>query len=174
MFAEKIDEIQMMYRSMESFESDNNNREVKMKISTKGRYAIKLMLDLATYYNGEPVKIKDIARRQHISDKYLEQIVAILNKASLVKSVRGARGGYMLYASPENYTVRQILETVEGSLTPADCVGDNAAYCENRSMCVSVLIWEKLDQAIQDVLEGITLDDLVDWQNNLMVDQYVI
>lgn len=130
-----------------------------MKISTKGRYAIKLMLDLATYYNGEPVKIKDIARRQHISDKYLEQIVAILNKASLVKSVRGARGGYMLYASPENYTVRQILETVEGSLVPADCVGDNAAYCENRSMCVSVLIWEKLDQAIQDVLEGITLAD---------------
>ena len=123
------------------------------------------MLDLATYYNGEPVKIKDIARRQHISDKYLEQIVAILNKASLVKSIRGARGGY---------TVRQILETVEGSLTPADCVGANAAYCENRSMCVSVLIWEKLDQAIQDVLEGITLADLVDWQNNLMVDQYVI
>ena len=114
MFAEKVDEIQMMYRSMESFESDNNDREVKMKISTKGRYAIKLMLDLATYYNGEPVKIKDIARRQHISDKYLEQIVAILNKASLVKSVRGARGGYMLYASPENYTVRLILETVEG------------------------------------------------------------
>lgn len=163
-----------MHRSMESFESDNNDREVKMKISTKGRYAIKLMLDLATYYNGEPVKIKDIARRQHISDKYLEQIVAILNKASLVKSVRGARGGYMLYASPENYTVRQILETVEGSLAPADCVGANAAYCENRSMCVSVLIWEKLDQAIQDVLEGITLADLVDWQNNLMVDQYVI
>ena len=140
MFAEKVDEIQMMYRCMESFESDNNDREVKMKISTKGRYAIKLMLDLATYYNGEPVKIKDIARRQHISDKYLEQI----------------------------------LETVEGSLAPADCVGDNAAYCENRSMCVSVLIWEKLDQAIQDVLEGITLADLVDWQNNLMVDQYVI
>ena len=140
-----------------------------MKISTKGRYAIKLMLDLATYYNGEPVKIKNIARRQHISDKYLEQIVAILNKASLVKSIRGARGGYMLYASPENYTVRQILETVEGSLAPADCVGANAAYCENRSMCVSVLIWEKLDQAIQDVLEGITLADLVDWQNNLMV-----
>ena len=135
MFAEKVDEIQMMYRCMESFESDNNDREVKMKISTKGRYAIKLMLDLATYYNGEPVKIKDIARRQHISDKYLEQIVAILNKASLVKSIRGARGGYMLYASPENYTVRQILETVEGSLAPADCVGDNAAYCENRSMC---------------------------------------
>lgn len=81
----KVDEIQMMYRCMESFESDNNDREVKMKISTKGRYAIKLMLDLATYYNGEPVKIKDIARRQHISDKYLEQIVAILNKASLVK-----------------------------------------------------------------------------------------
>lgn len=75
MFAEKVDEIQMMYRSMESFESDNNDREVKMKISTKGRYAIKLMLDLATYYNGEPVKIKDIARRQHISDKYLEQIM---------------------------------------------------------------------------------------------------
>ena len=135
---------------------------------------MRLMLDLALNNTGAPISLKDVARRQEISDKYLEQIVAILNKASLVKSVRGARGGYMLYASPENYTVRQILETVEGSLVPADCVGDNAAYCENRSMCVSVLIWEKLDQAIQDVLEGITLADLVDWQNNLMVDQYVI
>ena len=145
-----------------------------MKFSTKSRYALRLMAELARYAPGSTVSLKEISERQQLSLKYLEQIVAILNKASLVKSIRGARGGYMLYASPENYTVRQILETVEGSLAPADCVGANAAYCENRSMCVSVLIWEKLDQAIQDVLEGITLADLVDWQNNLMVDQYVI
>ena len=147
---------------------------MKMKISTKGRYAIKFMIDLATYDNGEPVRIKDVAKRQNISEKYLEQIVSVLNKASLVKSIRGSHGGYMLYDIPEKYTVGQILETVEGSMSPTECVGKNGFVCQNRGTCVTVRIWEKLDNAISGVLDGITLADLVDWQNELLVDQYVI
>lgn len=145
-----------------------------MKISTKGRNALKLMLDLAVYYNGEAVKLKDIARRQHISEKYLEQIIAVLHKASLVKSIRGARGGYMLSDLPQNYTVGQILKTVEGSMSPVDCVGENGMLCDRRATCVNVRIWEKLDRAIDDVLEGIKLADMVEWQNELLADQYVI
>ena len=128
-----------------------------MKISTKGRYAIKLMLDLALYSKGQPVKIKEIAKRQGISEKYLEQIVATLNKAALV-----------------NYTVGRILRTMEGNLSPTDCVGANGWPCENKATCVSLIIWQKLDEAINGVLEGMTLEDLVEWQQNLWTDQYVI
>ena len=136
-----------------------------MKISTKGRYAIKLMLDLALYSKGQPVKIKEIAKRQGISEKYLEQIVATLNKAALVKSIRGSHGGY---------TVGRILRTMEGNLSPTDCVGANGWPCENKATCVSLIIWQKLDEAINGVLEGMTLEDLVEWQQNLWTDQYVI
>lgn len=145
-----------------------------MRISTKGQNAIKLMLDLATYNHGEPVKVKDIAKRQNISEKYLEQIVAALNKAALVKSVRGAHGGYGLNYPPAQYTVGQILKTVEGNMSPTDCVGENGAPCENKSTCVSFRLWEKLDAAINEVLEGITLADMLEWQNELLTDQYVI
>lgn len=145
-----------------------------MKISTRGQNAIKLMLDLATYNYGEPVKVKDIARRQNISEKYLEQIVSVLQKAGLVKSVRGAHGGYILRFLPEEYTVGQILKTVEGSMAPTDCVGENGTPCENKSTCASYRLWEKLDRAMNDVLEGITLADMLEWQNELMTDQYVI
>lgn len=150
------------------------NKEAGMKISTKGRYAIKLMLDLATYYSGTPVKLKDVANRQGISEKYLEQIVSSLSKASLVKSVRGAHGGYLLNASPKNYTVRQILKVVEGNISPVDCVGENGIPCHKRGTCVSVRIWEKLNDAINNVLEDITLADLMNWQDEILTDQYVI
>lgn len=145
-----------------------------MRISTKGQNAIKLMLDLATYSAGGPVKLKDIAKRQNISEKYLEQIIALLHKDRLVKSVRGARGGYMLYDQPEHYTVGQILRAAEGSLAPTDCVSESGNLCENMSTCVSFRLWKKLDDAISDVLESITLADMVDWQNELIADQYVI
>lgn len=145
-----------------------------MKISTRGKNAIKLMLDLATYNHGEPVRLKDIAQRQDISEKYLEQIVAVLHKALLVKSIRGAHGGYILNYQPEEYTVGQILKAVEGDMAPTDCVGTNGAPCENKSTCVSFRLWEKLDTAMNDVLEGITLADMLEWQNELLIDQYVI
>ena len=145
-----------------------------MKISTRGQNAIKFMLDLATYDTGEPVKLKDIAKRQEISDKYLEHIVALLNKAALVKSIRGIHGGYVLSYPPEKYTVGQILKTVEGDMAPTDCVGANGTPCQNKGTCVSFRLWEKLDNAINDVLEGITLADMLEWQNELQTDQYVI
>ncbi|MCM1507698.1 MAG: Rrf2 family transcriptional regulator [Ruminococcus flavefaciens] len=145
-----------------------------MKISTRGQNAVKLMLDLATYNNGEPVKLKDIARRQDISEKYLEQIVSVLQKASLVKSFKGSHGGYMLQYPPEKYTVGYILKTVEGDMSPVSCVGENSADCEKSGICVCNRLWQKLSTAINDVLEGITLADMLEWQNELWTDQYVI
>ena len=145
-----------------------------MRISTRGKNAIKLMLDLATYNHGEPIRLKDIAKRQNISEKYLEQIVAVLHKAALVKSSRDAHGGYVLNQMPEKYTVGQILKAVEGDMSPTDCVGENGTLCENKATCVSYRLWEKLDKAINDVLEGITLADMLEWQDELLVDQYVI
>lgn len=132
------------------------------------------MVDLATYNHGEPVSVKDIAKRQNISEKYLEQIMGILNKASLVKSSRGAHGGYVLNYPPEKYTVGRILRAVEGDLSPTDCVGENAIECENKSTCVSYLLWQKMDAALNEVLDGITLKDMLEWQNELATDQYVI
>lgn len=145
-----------------------------MRISTRGKNAIKFMLDLAAYNNGEPVKLKDIAKRQNISEKYLEQTVAVLQKAALVKSFKGSQGGYVLKYPPKEYTVGRILKTVEGDMSPTDCVGENGVACENRGYCVSYRLWQKLDTAINDVLEGITLADMLEWQNELLTDQYVI
>ena len=145
-----------------------------MKISTKGKNAIKLMLDLVAYNNGEPVSVKDIAKRQDISEKYLEQIISMLNKASLVKSVRGAHGGYVLSYPPEKYTVGKILRAVEGDMAPTDCVGENGIDCENKSTCASHRLWEKLDAAVNEVLDGFTLADMVEWQNELQGDSYII
>lgn len=145
-----------------------------MRISTRGKNAIKLMLDLAEHDQTEPIKLKDIAKRQNISEKYLEQIIAELHKAELVKSTRGAHGGYLLRFPPEQYTVGQILRTVEGNLSSTDCSDKNGFPCENRAACASFLLWEKLDTAMNSVLEGITLADMLEWQNGLVIDQYVI
>ena len=101
-----------------------------MKISTKGRYAVRLMLDLAMHNTGEAVSIKDISKRQGVSDKYLEQIISVLNKAGYVRSIRGAQGGYMLKKDPKDYTVGMILRLTEGSLAPVSCVDDDDMVCE--------------------------------------------
>ncbi|MDE6762037.1 MAG: Rrf2 family transcriptional regulator [Lachnospiraceae bacterium] len=145
-----------------------------MKVSTKGKNALKFMLDLATYSRGQPVRLKDIARRQHISEKYLEQIVSGIQKADLVRSLRGKNGGYTLRFPPEEYTVGQILKAVEGNMAPTDCVGENGIPCKNKGTCVNYRVWEKLDAAISGVLEEITLKDMLEWQYGLLVDQYII
>lgn len=144
-----------------------------MSISSKGKYALKLLLDLAVYGVEKPVTIKDIAKRQNISEKYLEQIVTTLRVAGYVKSMRGSNGGYMLAMKPEDYTVAMILKVTEGRISPMSCVGVNAKSCENRTSCVTVRIWEKLDTAINNVLEGVTLLEMKEWQNEL-IDDYVI
>lgn len=145
-----------------------------MRVSAKGRYAIRFMIDLAINGNGNPVAIKDIAKRQNISVKYLEQIAAMLNKAYYIKSIRGFKGGYILYHEPENYTVADILKITEGSLAPIDCVGEGSFECDKRGVCVSVRVWERLYNAVNDTLSDITLQDLVDWSNEIDASQYVI
>ena len=136
-----------------------------MKISTKGRYALRLMIDLAMNDEGNPIRIKDVAMRQNISDKYLEQIISVLNKAGYVKSVRGPQGGYTLKKKPEDYTVGMILRLTEGSLAPVTCVEDEDMPCERQDNCVTVIVWKKINEAINNVVDNITLQDLVDWQN---------
>lgn len=144
-----------------------------MKISTKGRYALRLMLDLALNNNGVPVRIKDIAARQDISDKYLEQIISGLNKAGYVKSIRGPQGGYQLAKDPARYTVGMILRLTEGSLAPVACLEDEVNDCSRQECCATLELWKRLDTAIKGVVDQVTLADLVEWQNSL-ADHYII
>lgn len=135
-----------------------------MKISTKGRYALRLMLDLALNNTGEYISIKSIASRQEISEKYLEQIISLLNKAGYVKSIRGAGGGYRLSKDPKEYTVGMILKLTEGSLMPVDCLDPDIDDCNRATSCITREVWQKLYDAILGVVDNITLQDLVDKQ----------
>lgn len=131
-----------------------------MKISTKGRYAVRVMFDLALNNNGEYIKVKDIAARQGISEKYLEQIIAILNKAGYVNSVRGAQGGYRIARAPEEYTIGMILRLTEGSMAPVACL-DEGAECEQCDTCETLEVWKELYDAINGVIDHVTVADLV-------------
>lgn len=134
-----------------------------MKVSTKGRYALRLMLDLAMNDSGSPIRLRDAAHRQNISEKYLEQIISILNKAGYVRSIRGPQGGYVLTKRPEEYTVGMILRQTEGSLAPVECA-EHAGVCEQEDGCATRMLWEKLAEAINGVVDHVTLADLVNWQ----------
>ena len=131
-----------------------------MKISTKGRYALRLMLDLALYSDGSAVPLRDVAARQEISDKYLEQIVTQLSRAGLVRSVRGAGGGYLLTRKPEEYSVGEILRVLEGSLAPVSCA-DGTGCCDRADRCVTVEVWREIQAAVDGVVDRLTLADLV-------------
>lgn len=137
-----------------------------MRISTKGRYALRLMLDLALNDHGQPVRIKDISERQGISNKYLEQIISTLTKAGFVKSLRGPQGGYRLAKNPGQYTVGMILRLMEGSLSPVACLDDEENMCTRESECTTILLWKKLDDAVKGVVDTVTLGDLVEWHQN--------
>lgn len=132
-----------------------------MKISTKGRYALRLMVDLALEGGGGPVALRDVAKRQGISEKYLEQLVAPLTRAGLLKSVRGAAGGYLLTKAPEAYTAGEILRAQEGSLAPVDCA-DGSRACPRRDRCPTAPLWRRIAQAVDDVVDGTTLQDLAE------------
>lgn len=142
-----------------------------MKISTKGRYALRLMIDLAMNNDGEPIPLKDVAQRQGISDKYLEQIISVLNKAGYVKSVRGPQGGYILKKKPEDYTAGMILRLTEGSLAPVACVEEDETDCERQNGCVTYMLWKKINDAVNGVVDTVTLKDLIDWQKNGNADE---
>lgn len=132
-----------------------------MKISTKGRYAVLVMLDLALNNTGECIKVKDIAVRQNISEKYLEQIIAMLNKAGYVNSVRGAQGGYRIAKEPKDYTVGMILRLTEGSMAPVACL-DEGNQCEQCDTCETLEVWKDLYDAINNVIDNVTIADLVE------------
>ncbi len=137
-----------------------------MKLSTKGRYGLKAMLDLALYSRQGHIALKNIAERQDISEHYLEQLIATLRKAGLVKSIRGAQGGYTLGASPKDITVGDILRALEGSLAPVDCVlEEDPVLCDKGKCCVIRGVWEKVRDSINDVVDNITLENLVDDYN---------
>ena len=132
-----------------------------MKISTKGRYALRLMVDMAMHNNGENISLKEISARQDISVKYLEQIIAMLNRAGFVKSERGSNGGYRLTRKPEEYTVGMILRMTEGSLSLVSCVDSDGAGCDRFESCTTFSVWKKISDAINGVVDNITVADLV-------------
>ncbi len=131
-----------------------------MKISTKGRYALRMMIEFGLN-QGKCTKISQVAVRQGISDKYLEQIVTPLLKAGYVRSVRGAQGGYMLTKAPEDYTVGMILRQTEGSLSPVPCLDDEANQCERAGYCAALTVWKLLKKAIDQTVDSVTLADLI-------------
>ncbi|MCR4750885.1 MAG: Rrf2 family transcriptional regulator [Eubacterium sp.] len=134
-----------------------------MKISTKGRYAVRMMLDIAQHDAGEPVRIKDIAARQQISLKYLEQIVSSLVRAGDLQSIRGPQGGYHLTRPPEEYTIGNILRVTEGSLACVECLSTEQNLCSRAENCVTLRLWKELDEAVSSVVDRYTLEDLMQW-----------
>lgn len=133
-----------------------------MKISTKGRYAVRLMLDIAMNSKGENVSLKDVSKRQDISLKYLEQIVNMLCKAGLLRSQRGAQGGYRMTRQPDEYTVGDILRVTEGEMAPVSCLEGEENYCPKSESCPTLKMWTGLYRAITDYLDGTTIADLME------------
>ena len=131
-----------------------------MKISTKGRYALRMLLDLAEHQQNGFISLNEVAKRQDISKKYLEQIIPIFNNTDVLRTSRGPQGGYMLAKSPDKYTVGEILRVTEGDLAPVACLEHGAAPCEYAGECKTLPVWDKLNLMINGYLDGITLAEL--------------
>lgn len=145
-----------------------------MKISTKGRYALRMLLDLAEHQNGSFVALKDIAERQNISKKYLEQIVPVFNKSDILRTNRGFQGGYQLARTPDKYTVGEILRLTEGSLSPVACLDHNPIECERSGECATLPMWQGLYRVINEYLDSITLQELLNQQKEKYTNDYII
>lgn len=143
-----------------------------MLISTKGRYALRVMIDLAEHQTEGYIPLKEVAQRQGISEKYLESIIKLLVKANLLSGLRGKGGGYKLTKSPDLYTVGSILRLTEDSLAPVACLEPGAAGCDKMAECRTISMWKGLDKVINDYLNGITIADLAEF--NSSGDHYVI
>ncbi|GAB6149762.1 RrF2 family transcriptional regulator [Clostridium novyi] len=129
-----------------------------MKLSTKGRYGVRAMVDLAINYGESPMSIKSIAKRQNISELYLEQLFSPLRKAKLIKSIRGAQGGYVLNKHPKDISVSDIINVLEGPIEISSCV--DTGECDNMNVCPTRLLWKKIKKSIDEVTESITLQDM--------------
>jgi Rrf2 family cysteine metabolism transcriptional repressor len=134
-----------------------------MKLSTRGQYGTRALLDIALHYDGNPILLKDIAKRQAISAQYLEHLVSPLIKAGIVRSTRGARGGVTLAKSPEEIRLSQVIQILEGSTAPVECV-DDPKVCPRSDFCVTRDVWKEMKRAMIQVLESTTLQDLVERQ----------
>jgi len=145
-----------------------------VKISTKGRYALQMLLDLAERWGGGFISLKEIANRQNISKLYLEQIVSLLNTSNILRANRGKRGGYMLAKEPSKCTVGEILQLTEGSLAPVSCLDDEQNQCSKAEHCKTLAMWEGLEKAINDYLNSVTLKDMLERYQELSADHYVI
>lgn len=133
-----------------------------MKLSTKGRYGLRALIDLARYSEVEPVSINSIAERQGISERYLEQLMAMLKKAGLVKSIRGAGGGYVLAKEQKDISVGDVLRALEGNLNPVECSGFVEEGCEAAGGCVTKYVWQKINDSINQTVDEIKLNQLVE------------
>lgn len=132
-----------------------------MMISTKGRYALRVMIDLAEHCNGEYIPMKDVVKRQQVSQKYVERIMTMLSKANFVEAVHGKGGGYRLNRSPDEYIVGDILRLTEGSLAPVACLDCDAEECERADQCRTLPMWKELNNRITDFFDSITIADLM-------------
>ncbi len=145
-----------------------------MKISTKGRYALRMLLDLAEHQEDGYVALKDIAERQGISKKYLEQIIPLFNKSDILRTTRGFQGGYRLAKAPDACTVGEILRLTEGSLSPVACLEHTPIECERCNDCATLPVWQGLYRVVNEYLDGITLQDILNQQKERSSDAYVI
>lgn len=138
-----------------------------MKLSTRGRYGLKAMFQLALHNGEGPISLNQIADTQNLSVSYLEQLFAVLRKDGLINSVRGAQGGYMLSRDPKDITVGNILRSLEGNLAPSDCVMDDEIGCGKEDGCVTKMVWVKIKDSIDEVVDSISLQDMINDENKL-------
>ena len=136
-----------------------------MRITTKSKYGMRMIVEIAAQPEGKAASLKAVARKINASEKYLEQIIAVLNKAGYVKSVRGAQGGYRIAKDPADFTVGMILRLTEGSLAPVACLEEGADICERCDTCETLEVWQELYDAVNKVVDGVTIADLVERRN---------
>jgi Rrf2 family cysteine metabolism transcriptional repressor len=141
---------------------------VELKLSTRGEYGLRAMFDLALRYGTGPISLKSISERQDISSNYLEQLISVLRKSGLVKSVRGSQGGYFLGRKPAEITVGDIIRALEGPIAPVDCVSeDETELCHRAESCIARSVWKKVKDSINEVIDSITLEDMIQESENV-------
>jgi len=143
-----------------------------MMVSTKGRYALTVMVDLARNEGGGYVSLSDIAEKEHLSMKYLESIISILNKGGMLMSLRGKNGGYKLARDPKDYNISEILLLTEGTLAPVNCIMQDGVQCDKAATCSTLPLWAGLDKVIEDYLGDITLEDVITGNRRKMLKDY--
>lgn len=143
-----------------------------MMVSSKGRYALTVMVDIAKNGTDEFVSLTDVAERENLSIKYLESIISILNKGGMLISARGKNGGYKLSRKPEEYNINDILLLTEGSLAPVNCIMQDGVQCDKAAQCTTLPLWAGLDKVIDNYLSGITLADIINGNRKKMLGNY--